>query len=66
MAAAGVMFGYAAENLALAPSVEVAHANLMNSPGHRQNILSANYNRIGIGILSAGSQRMLFTQDFAD
>jgi uncharacterized protein YkwD len=66
MAAAGVIFGYAAENLALAPSVEVAHTNLMNSPGHRQNILSANYNRVGIGILSAGSQRMLFTQDFAD
>jgi len=48
--------GYAsytyAENIAfrVPPSVVSAHEGLMNSPGHRANILNPNYNEIGIGI----------------
>jgi uncharacterized protein YkwD len=41
-----------AENIAfrVPPSVTVAHEGLMNSPGHRANILNPSYNEIGIGI----------------
>jgi uncharacterized protein YkwD len=63
--AAGILFGFAGENLAYAPSVEVAHAGLMNSPGHRQNILDPDYSRVGIGVVSAGLAGRMFTQNFA-
>ncbi|MCM1986184.1 hypothetical protein KDK67_04050 [Methanococcoides seepicolus] len=41
-----------AENIAfkVPPSVTIAHEGLMNSPGHRANILNPSYNEIGIGI----------------
>jgi hypothetical protein len=38
MRAADVRFLTAGENLALAPTLSVAHTGLMNSPGHRENI----------------------------
>jgi len=47
----GITYRYAAENLALHPSVESAHQGLMNSPGHRANILNPNLTEIGIGII---------------
>jgi uncharacterized protein YkwD len=40
MKAGNVTFGAAGENLALAPTVQIAHDGLMNSPGHRANILN--------------------------
>lgn len=46
----GISYRYAAENLARHPSVESAHLGLMNSPGHRANILNQNLSEIGIGI----------------
>ena len=63
---AHVDFMAAGENLALAPSIELAHTNLMNSPEHRSNILSKDYGRVGIGILDAGKYGLMITQDFAD
>ncbi|WP_305064325.1 CAP domain-containing protein [Methanococcoides sp.] len=41
-----------AENIAfrVPPSVTIAHEGLMNSAGHRANILNPSYNEIGIGI----------------
>ena len=62
----GVRFSGAGENLALAPTVEVAHEGLMNSPGHRANILNARFRRIGIGAASGGMHGRMFTQNFAD
>ena len=62
--ATGVRFNSVAENVAEAPEVEVAHKGLMQSPGHRANILNRDYNAIGIAIVQHGSQ-LFVTQDFA-
>lgn len=60
----GVQFGYAGENLAGNPSMQNAHRDLMNSPGHRANILNPNYTHIGIGIVEGGAYGKMFTQLF--
>ena len=50
---AGYDYIYAAENLAIDfVTAEGAHSALMKSPGHRQNILCANYKDIGVAVLS--------------
>ncbi len=54
------------ENIALAPSVVEAHQALMKSPGHRANILSKEFTKIGIGIQNAGSYGLMVTESFAD
>ena len=43
-----------AENVGYAGSVDRVHHLLMNSTGHRNNILSSSTNRIGIGIVHSG------------
>ncbi len=49
----GYDYIYAAENLAIDfVTAEGAHNALMKSPGHRQNILCANYKDIGVAVLS--------------
>jgi uncharacterized protein YkwD len=63
---AGVTFRTAGENLALAPTVSVAHTGLMNSPGHRANILRPEFGRVGIGILDGGPRGIMVTQNFRD
>ena len=55
---ANVRFLVAGENLALAPTVSVAHTGLMNSPGHRANILRPQFGRVGIGIMDGGHARV--------
>lgn len=62
----GVNYLVIGENLAFAPSLELAHRGLMNSEGHRANILSEDYGRIGIGVLDGGIYGKMFTQVFAD
>ncbi len=66
MKAGGVPFGAAGENLALAPTLQLAHDGLMKSPGHRANILSPNYRTVGIGIVDGGPYGLMITQDFTD
>ncbi|MCC6177837.1 MAG: CvpA family protein [Chloroflexi bacterium] len=66
MRAGGVRFAMAGENLALAPTVEIAHDGLMHSPGHRANILNPHFRRVGIGVADGGMHGKMFTQDFAD
>jgi uncharacterized protein YkwD/uncharacterized membrane protein required for colicin V production len=61
----GVEYVAAGENLALARTVAQAHQGLMNSPGHRRNILDANFTRIGIGVIDGGIYGKMFTQNFA-
>ncbi|HSG79471.1 MAG TPA: CvpA family protein [Acidimicrobiia bacterium] len=48
---AGITYRIAGENLALAATPTETHGGLMDSPGHRANILSPEYNRIGIGVV---------------
>lgn len=62
--AAEVRFLTAGENLALAPTVRVAHTGLMNSPGHRANILRPQFGRVGIGIMDGGMRGLMVTQNF--
>lgn len=59
-----VSFLTAGENLALAPTVQVAHNGLMNSPGHRANILTKGFGRVGIGIMDGGPRGLMVTQNF--
>ena len=60
----GITYRTAGENIAGNQSVQAAHTALMNSSGHRANILNANYTHIGIGIVEGGPYGMMFTQMF--
>lgn len=64
MRAAGIRYTTAGENIAGNHSVEAAHQALMNSPGHRANILNPAFKKIGIGIVHGGPYGMMFTQQF--
>lgn len=61
-----VQYLVAGENLAYAPTVEIAHKGLMNSPGHKENILRPEFGRIGIGVIDGGIYGKMFTQNFTD
>ncbi|MCK7495642.1 MAG: hypothetical protein MZW92_35060 [Comamonadaceae bacterium] len=65
-AAPACVFGAAGENLALAPTLPMAHRGPMNSPGHRENIMRAAFGRAGIGVLDAGRHGLMVTQKFRD
>lgn len=60
------VFTVLGENLAYAPDVYIAHQGLMNSEGHRKNILSEEYSRVGIGVVDGGHLGKMFVQEFAD
>lgn len=64
MQAAGIRFVNAGENIAYAANLTSAHEGLMHSPKHRENILSNNFNYVGIGIINAGDWGDMYTQDF--
>lgn len=49
--AAGLASPLLLENVALARSADEAHAGLMNSPGHRANILNPEVTHVGIGVV---------------
>ena len=59
-----VRFRTAGENLALAPTLSIAHTGLMNSPGHRANILRPQFGRVGIGVMDGGRRGLMVTQNF--
>lgn len=64
MRADGVRFLTAGENLALGQTLSICHQGLMNSPGHKANILHKSYGRLGIGILDGGIYGLMVTQNF--
>jgi uncharacterized protein YkwD len=61
-----IQYQTAAENLAYAPTVETAHTGLMESEGHRKNILDPTLTDIGIGIIDGGVYGKMFTQVFTN
>ncbi len=61
---AGISYRTAGENIAGNTSVSGAHAALMNSSGHRKNILNPKFTKVGIGIKKGGPYGMMFTQIF--
>jgi uncharacterized protein YkwD/uncharacterized membrane protein required for colicin V production len=60
----GVQFTNAGENIALAPTLDIAHSGLMHSPGHRANILRPEFGRLGIGIVDGGKYGFMISQEF--
>lgn len=64
IAATGLRFNYSGENLAYSTQLEDLLPNLMQSPGHRANILDERFNAIGIAIFKRG-ERYYAVQNFA-
>ena len=60
----GISYRYAGENIAKNSSVAKAHTALMNSEGHRKNILNSNFTSIGIGIVKTSSNSYTIVQMF--
>jgi uncharacterized protein YkwD len=71
MAAYGVPYGWAGENLAKnnypdGQTVAVADEALWNSPSHRANILGANYRQAGVALAVDAAGMKYFTIIFTD
>ena len=66
MGEANITFTYAGENLALAPNTDLAMKGLMNSPGHKANILSKNFGKVGIGVIDSDIYGEMFCQEFTN
>ena len=64
MAAIGIDYPNAGENIALSPDVETAHKMLMDSPLHRENILQPKYTEIGIGVRPDSRGGIYLVQEF--
>lgn len=60
----GISYRAAGENIAGNRSVQAAHEALMNSSGHRANILNRQYDRVGIGIVPDARYGKVFVQMF--
>lgn len=60
----GISYTSAGENIAGNSSVDGAHEALMNSPGHKENILNSSFNCVGIGITASPTYGKMFAQDF--
>ena len=52
-AQAGAHFSVIEENVAVGPSADTIHQEWMQSPGHRQNLLSPEVDRVGIAVVAA-------------
>lgn len=63
---AGIIYNAAGENLALSPNTDIAMQGLMNSPGHKANILSVDFGRVGVGVIDGGIYGEMFCQEFTD
>lgn len=59
-----VSYLYAGENLAKNQNVQAAHQSLMNSPGHKKNIMSNNFTEVGIGVVTSQGNTKVYTQIF--
>ena len=61
-------FGYdftaAGENIANHATIEKSQAALISSPGHRSNILSKSYTKVGIGVATDENGYVYLTQIF--
>lgn len=56
----GISYRSAGENIAKASSVISAHNALMNSEGHRKNILNSSFTHIGVGIANGKYYTQMF------
>ena len=60
----GLTVGWAGENIAGNSSVSGAMAALMQSPGHRANILDPRFTHVGVGIAYGSAYGNLYVQEF--
>ncbi|HWP97005.1 MAG TPA: CAP domain-containing protein [Syntrophomonadaceae bacterium] len=65
MKSLGITYHMAGENIALNISVKGAHDALMNSAGHKANILNSGFKAVGLGFYQKGSS-LYVTQWFTD
>ena len=64
--AAGASFGAAGENIAMGYGTAAqVHQGWMNSSGHRENMLSPGWSRVGIGYVACGGEPY-WTEVFMD
>ena len=61
----GYDFSSAGENIAHHASVEKAQAAFLSSPGHRKNIMSTAYTKVGLGVAIGSAGDVYLTQIFA-
>ena len=64
LAAGEITYLTAGENLAFAPDIITAHRGLMNSPGHRANILSPKFGRGGMAVIRSRYHGLMIVQLF--
>ena len=64
VAATGLRFDFVGENVGRARDAELMHEDFLLSPGHRQNILEARVNAVGVGAVRAGDD-LFVTENFA-
>ena len=53
------------ENIAASPNVEFAHYGLMASAIHRENILTSDWTKVGIGIAQSTDGDLYITEEFS-
>ena len=64
LALAGITYRLAGENLALAATPGEVHRGLMESPGHRANILGVDFRRVGVAVIE-GPLGLMVVQVFS-
>ncbi|MEH7309085.1 CAP domain-containing protein [Neobacillus drentensis] len=65
MKADDISFHLAGENLAYGQFSSIfAHEGLMNSLGHRENILRAGYEYLGVGVAFNNESQPYYTENF--
>lgn len=62
----GISFDYVGENLALAPSIELAHQGFMASQNHKENILLKAYRHAGVAVLDLSPSGKLVVEEFTN
>jgi hypothetical protein len=64
VAATGLRFDFVGENVGRGNDMAVLHQEFLLSPGHRENILEAKANAVGIGVVRAGDE-LYVAENFA-
>lgn len=64
MKQAGISYSSAGENIAMNQNVQAAETALMSDSGHRANILSSNFTKVGIGVAFDKNGNVYVVQDF--
>ncbi len=61
-----LQYQYLGENLAIAPDIQTAHNALMASQNHRANILSENFEKVGVACYLLSNQTYLIVEEFSN